>query len=178
MSMRKVMMMLVGLAMIAWSGVLYAGPGGGGGGPACFGPRHGSMGLGPMGHDPMLGDGPGMMPLVLRAVGLTADQDARVKEILEQHRAAFATTFKELRAANRALQDRLFTPGRVETTDLSDQVARIVKLRETLADEGLKVALEVRGVLTPEQLTKAADIRRQMEALHAQMRSLLGDKED
>ena len=52
------------------------------------------------------------------------------------------------------------------------------KLRERLADEGLKVALEVRAVLTPEQLTKAADIRRQMEALHAQMRSLLGDKEE
>jgi Spy/CpxP family protein refolding chaperone len=53
---------------------------------------------------------------------------------------------------------------------------RMAQLREQLAQEGLKVALEVRAVLTPEQLIKAGEIKDRMRALHSEMRGLLRDK--
>ena len=58
--------------------------------------------------------------------------------------------------------------------DLHDGVG--AQLREQLAQEGLKVGIEVRDVLTPEQLTKAAEIKDRIRALRTEMRGLFRDK--
>jgi hypothetical protein len=42
--------------------------------------------------------------------------------------------------------------------------------------DGLNVMLEVRKILTPEQLAKAAQIKERMQALHEEMRGLLHEK--
>ena len=135
-------------------------------------PRHGT---GPMGH--MMGDGPGMMlPLVLRGIDLTEAQEKQVRAIMQAHRATFRTLFGELQEAQQAVADRLFTPGEVRAEDLTTQVQRITQLREQLMQEGLKVALEVREVLTPEQLAKAAGLKERMRSLHTEMRELFREK--
>ena len=41
--------------------------------------------------------------------------------------------------------------------------------------EGLKVGVEIRNVLTPDQLTKAAQIKEKMQTMHEQMRGLMED---
>jgi Spy/CpxP family protein refolding chaperone len=81
-----------------------------------------------------------------------------------------------LQVAHKDVADKLFAPGEVQTEDLTTQVQRVAQLREQLMQEGLKVALEVRGILTPEQLAKAADLKERMRALHAEMRGLFKDK--
>jgi hypothetical protein len=43
--------------------------------------------------------------------------------------------------------------------------------------EGLAVALEVRNLLTPEQLAKAAELHTKMKTLRAEMRGVMEDKE-
>jgi hypothetical protein len=53
-----------------------------------------------------------------------------------------------------------------------------IQARGQLMQEGLRAALDVRGVLTPDQLAKAADVQKQMEALHAQMQKLVGEGPD
>ncbi len=40
-------------------------------------------------------------------------------------------------------------------------------------EQGLKTALAIRAVLTPEQLAKVAQLRGRMEKLQAEMRSVL-----
>jgi len=40
--------------------------------------------------------------------------------------------------------------------------------------EWVAAALEARAVLTPDQLAKAAQIKQQLDTLHAQMESILG----
>ena len=62
-----------------------------------------------------------------------------------------------------------------EQEDLScqPQLQRIASLREQLVHESAKVALEVRAILTPEQLARAAQVRDRMRQLHNEMRQLI-----
>ena len=133
--------------------------------------------MGMMGPGRMLGDAPGMMlPLVLKGVELTEEQEQRVREIMAAHRATFRTLFSELQGAHKDLADRLFAPGEVQTADLTAPMQRVGELRERLMQEGLKVALEVRALLTPDQLAKAAEIKDRVRALRTEMRGLFKGK--
>jgi Spy/CpxP family protein refolding chaperone len=135
------------------------------------------QGMGGMGAGRMMEDGPGLLlPLVLKSIDLTKEQEKQVHEIMTAHHATFRTLFSELQATQKDLVDRLFAPEDVQAIDLTAQMQRMAQLREQLTDEGLKVALEVRRLLTPEQLAKAAEIKDRMRALHAEMRGLLREK--
>ncbi len=125
----------------------------------------------------MMGDGPGMMfPLMLKKLELTTDQDAQVQNIMAAHRDTFKTLFTQLEAAHEEMASKFFAPGPLSAADLTSQTQGVSQLREQLMNEGLKVALEIRGVLTPDQLAKAAQLKDQMQALHAQMRSFFEEK--
>jgi Spy/CpxP family protein refolding chaperone len=137
-------------------------------------PRHG---MGMMGPGRMMGDAPGMMlPLVLKGVDLTDEQENQVHEIMKAHRATFRTLFSELQVAHKDVADKLFASGDVRAEDLAAPMQRVARLREQLMQEGLKVALEVRGLLTPEQLAKASELKERMRALHTEMRGLFKEK--
>jgi Spy/CpxP family protein refolding chaperone len=161
--MQKARLVWIGImALSLWTATVYGQP------------RHG---MGPMGPGRMMGDGPGMMlPLVLKGVDLTDEQEKQVHEIMEAHRATLRTLFGQLQAAHQEMAAKLFAPGEVRAEDLTGQVQRMAQLREQLTQEGLKVALEVRGILTPEQLAKAAELRERMHALHTEMRGLFKEK--
>jgi len=136
--------------------------------------RKGMMGDGPG----MMGDGPGMMlPLLLRGADLTPEQKTQVQKIMANNRDEFHTLFNQVRAAQKDLVDQLFASKAVTVDKLAPQVQQVTQLRGQLLQEGLKTALEVRGVLTPEQLAKAAQRKARLQALHAEMRSLLEEKE-
>jgi hypothetical protein len=62
----------------------------------------------------------------------------------------------------------------VSPDDLSAIRQQISQLRDQLGQEGLQTALEIRNVLTPDQLAKAAQIRQRMQELQAEMRGLMG----
>ncbi len=138
---------------------------------------HPRGGMGALGPGRMLGDAPGMMlPLVLKGVDLTEAQEKQVRDIMTAHRATFRTLFGELQAAHKDVADKLFAPGDVAAEDLTTHMQRVTQLREQLMQEGLKVALEVRGVLTAEQLAKAAELKDRMRALHTEMRGLFKER--
>ncbi|HTN71685.1 MAG TPA: Spy/CpxP family protein refolding chaperone [Methylomirabilota bacterium] len=139
--------------------------------PAYAQPRPGFRG--PMGG--MQGDGGGMMlPMLLRGANLTADQKGQMKQIMANHRATFQDLFNQLRAAQEQMSNKLLSPGAVRDTDLAPQTQQIAQLRNQLADEGLRVVLEIRSILTPDQLAKASQLKAQMQSLHNQMRNLMG----
>ncbi|HSF29453.1 MAG TPA: Spy/CpxP family protein refolding chaperone [Candidatus Tectomicrobia bacterium] len=150
------------VALSLWAATVYAHPRGG---------------MGSLGPGRMMGDAPGMMlPLVLKGVDLTDAQEKQVRDIMAAHRATFRTLFGELQAAHKEVADKLFAPGDVGAEDLTTQMQRVAQLREQLMQEGLKVTLEVRAVLTPEQLAKAAELKDRMRALHTEMRGLFKEK--
>jgi Spy/CpxP family protein refolding chaperone len=161
--MQKSRLAWVGIvALSLWAATVYAHP-------------HAGMGM--MGPGRMMGDAPGMLlPLVLKGVDLTDAQEKQVQEIMAAHRATFRTLFSELQTAHKDVADKLFVTGDVRAEDLTAQMQRVAQLREQLMQEGLKVALEVRGLLTPEQLAKAAELKERLRELHTEMRGLFKDK--
>ena len=119
------------------------------------------------------GDGTGIaLPLLLRAANLTPDQKAQVQQIMANHRVTLRELFNQLRVAQDQMANKLFSAGRLQEADLASQTQQIAQLRNQLAEEGLRVVLEIRGVLTPEQLAKASQLKSQMQSLQSQMRSL------
>jgi Spy/CpxP family protein refolding chaperone len=133
--------------------------------PGMGGPR--------MGHMMPPGDSPAMLlHLILKQANLTADQRAQVRKIMEADHQSLRTLFTQLQAANKQLADKLLAPGKVQAADLAPQVQQITQLRQQLMEQGVKTALAVRAVLTPEQLAKVAQMKDRVEKLQAEMRSL------
>lgn len=162
--MTKRMMVLVGLLLVSLGSTrLLAQP---------MGPP--PMMMKGMGHSPMFGDSPAMMlPLVLRHASLTPDQQTQVHKIMEADHENLQALFKQLQAANDQLTNKLFASGSVQASDLTPQVQQIMQLRQQLMEQGIKTALAIRAVLTPEQLAKVSQLKDRMQKLQAEMRSVL-----
>jgi Spy/CpxP family protein refolding chaperone len=162
MTFKKSHVNIIGMTLVVaalWSWPVYAQPR-----PGFHGPRGG-----------MSADGAGMMlPMLLRGANLSTDQKVQVKQIMANHRATFQNLFGKLRAAQEEMSNKLLSPGVVREPDLAAQTQQISYLRNQLADEGLRVVLEIRNILTPEQLVKASQLKAQMQTLHNQMRNLMG----
>jgi Spy/CpxP family protein refolding chaperone len=134
-------------------------------GPGMF---HGGGGFG--GLPPMQGEDP---MRILQGVKLTPDQQTQVHKILATNHAGLHDLFDQLHAAQDAVATALLSPGNVTTADVKPLLDRALQIRQQLAERGLEVMLQVRAVLTPDQLAKAAARRARMKDLEAQMRSLL-----
>jgi Spy/CpxP family protein refolding chaperone len=134
------------------------------------------MGPPHMGPPTMHGDSSAMMlHMVLTQADLTPQQQEQVRTIMDSDHQTLRTLFTQLQAANDQLADKLFAPGAVQPADLAPQVQRITELRQQLMEQGIKTALAIRAVLTPQQLAKVSQIKDRLEKLQAEMRSLLKD---
>jgi Spy/CpxP family protein refolding chaperone len=116
------------------------------------------------------------LPMILRGVNLTPDQQARLQKIMEANRTIFRTRFRKLEAAHEEMAAKLLAPGEVDAADLTAHIRQITQLREQLMQAGLKVALEVRGVLTPDQLAKASQLKEEIKAIHTEMSHLFEER--
>lgn len=134
------------------------------------------MGGGPGRHH-MRGGGPGMfLPLVLKKLNLTPEQETQARTIMEAHQSTFQSLFQQLETVQNQLTAKLFTNGPLTPTDLADLTQQAKQLREQLMNEGLSVAFEVRKILTPDQLAQGTQLWEQMQAMRAQMRDFFEEK--
>lgn len=123
---------------------------------------------------PMMGGGLAgiMSPLLLRGLDLSADQHALIEQIRTNHRAAVQDLVTQLRTAQDNLANKMFSPGALQESQLTPDAQQISELRNTLEQEGIRVMLEIRAVLTPDQLAKAAQLNQQMQSMRNQMRDV------
>lgn len=127
------------------------------------------------GLGPWAGGGRLMLPVLVKGVGLTDAQQGQVKQIVGAHQPQFRALVSQLRALQEQLADKLQSSDSLTAEGLAPLTQQMGQVREQLTREGLQVALEIRAVLTPEQLAKAGQIRRRLNALRGEMRSLLGE---
>jgi Spy/CpxP family protein refolding chaperone len=120
-----------------------------------------------------MGRADGELWLMIRAANLTPEQQAKVRGILSAHRAATRPLIEQLRQAQQELGAKLLAPGPLQPADLQPQLGRISQLRDQLAQDGAQAALEVRAVLTPEQLARAAQTKERLTQLREEMRRLM-----
>jgi Spy/CpxP family protein refolding chaperone len=110
---------------------------------------------------------------MIRSANLSPEQQAKVRAILSAHRAAIRPMIEQLRQAQQELGARLLAPGPVQTADIQPQLQRIGQLRDRLAQDSAQAALEVRAVLTPEQLARVAQTKERLRQLRDEMRQLV-----
>jgi len=119
------------------------------------------------------GRGDGELWLMIRAANLTPEQQTRVRAILSAHRKSAGPVVEQLRQAQQELGTKLLAPGQVQAADLQPQLQRISQLRDQLAQDSAAAALEVRAVLTPEQLARVAQTKDRLKQLREEMRQLM-----
>jgi Spy/CpxP family protein refolding chaperone len=134
---------------------------------AMAGPGH-FRGPGGFGGGPML-----LSPELLHTADLTADQKTKLEAIRQSYRDARQSIFSQLRTAEDGLRARYLAPGALSEADLASGVATVTQLRQQLMQQDVKEALDVRSVLTADQLAKMASTQQQLETLHSQMRAVL-----
>lgn len=138
------------ISLVLWSATAFADGGWQG--------RHGGMGW---------GGG------ILRTVGLTDAQKDQIRQIHASHRPQMRALGQQLRTVQRQIGDQLYGATAPTPGSLAPLTQQIDQLRSQMAQARLQMTLEIRNVLTPEQLAKAAQTRQQLRQLHEQQRNLL-----
>jgi Spy/CpxP family protein refolding chaperone len=119
-----------------------------------------------------MGGGLPLLPLMLRSANLTPDQDAKLKELVAARRASARSLMQQLRQAEDDLAGKLLAPGNVHLADVQPQLQQIGQLREQILRDSAQTALDIRALLTPEQLGRAAQANSRMRQLQREMRQL------
>jgi Spy/CpxP family protein refolding chaperone len=110
---------------------------------------------------------------LLRSAGLTDAQREQVRQILTNHRPNFQRLAGDLRTAREALNAKLYGTDPVTAADLAPLADQVGKVRSQMAQERTQVALEIRNILTPDQLARVAQTRQRLNELRSEMRTLL-----
>jgi len=118
------------------------------------------------------------MHMLLRAANLTADQKNQVHDLMKASKMQNKGTFKQIRALQEQIADKLASTGSVTESDLTALQSQIVQLKGQLATQSMKSALQIRALLTPAQLSKVADMHVKMKALHEQEHQLFQDEHE
>ena len=118
-----------------------------------------------------------MLPALLRSANLTPDQETRMHDILKARRTAARPIVQSLRQAQQDLADRLLANGTVAMADVQPQLDRINQLRGQLLQNSAQATLDIRAILTPDQVAKAADTKDKLRQLRQQTRQLLSPTE-
>ena len=118
-----------------------------------------------------------MSPRLLNSLNLTPDQVTKIEAAKNAFREAQRAYLSEVRVLRKEVGDKLFGPNRVGETDVATPITKMADLREKLLREGFRIALDVRGVLTPDQLVKAASIRQGLQEIQNEVRGLFNENQ-
>ena len=119
-------------------------------------------------------DGFDTLPLLIHSAGLSDSQQTQVRQIIGNHRTQLRALREQLRAAETQLGDKLVAMTPVTSADLAPLTQQVNQARGNLALEWTQVVMEIRGILRPEQLAKAAQNRQKLNQLREEMRTVLG----
>ncbi|MBP7146237.1 MAG: periplasmic heavy metal sensor [Acidobacteria bacterium] len=118
---------------------------------------HGPGGLGPGGPGPGGPDGPGMLDHLVRALDLSAEQQAQVTALFTKYMGgAMGEKSQTLRDARATLAKAIHDPDATDQ-QVQDAAAAVSAIEGQIAVEQHHMALEVLAVLTPEQRAKFTD---------------------
>jgi periplasmic protein CpxP/Spy len=123
------------------------------------------------------GGGPMPMPLMmlLSRAHLSPDQQKRVHEIMRSSFAQTQPLMKQLDATHNQIADKLLSPGNVTVADIEPLQQRENRIHQQLDQQMLSTALQIRGVLTREQLARVVDLHKKLQSLREQMDALIGE---
>jgi Spy/CpxP family protein refolding chaperone len=135
---------------------------------------------GPMGGPPMGGPfgGPPPVPpplmMALRAAALTPAQQKQIHDIVNASRTSSAPQMQQMHSIRDQIADKLLSSGSVTAADLAPLLAQQTAIQQQLDNQMVATAIQIRGVLTPAQLSKVASVNEKLKQIHTQIDSILG----
>jgi len=117
------------------------------------------------------------LSIMLRSSALTPDQKSQVQAILSSRRLAARALIRDLRQAQDDLSDKLLSSGPLGLSDLEPQLSKISQVRDKLVQNSAQTTLDIRAVLTPEQLARASQVKDRLRELRSEIRQLLNATE-
>ncbi len=115
------------------------------------------------------------MMMGLQAAHLSADQQKQVNQILQKNRAQSISLIEQLRSIHEQIADKLLAPGSVTSDTLVPLEKQAAQLDARIQQQALNAAVQIRGLLTPDQIARMAQFHQKMAALQAQMKSLMSE---
>jgi Spy/CpxP family protein refolding chaperone len=113
------------------------------------------------------------LPILLGSAHLTAEQRTQVQAILASRRAGIRALIRDVQQAQDELADKLLTPGSLQLGDVQPQLSKIGTLRDRLLQDSAQVTLEIRALLTPEQISRAGLVKDKLRQLRSEVQQLL-----
>ena len=121
---------------------------------------------------------PVMIPPImmgLQAAHLTADQQNKVDQIMASNRSQIAPLIQQLQSIHEEIANELLAPGPVAASDLAPLENQAANLDAQIQQQALNAAVQVRAILTPDQVTRMAQFHQKMAALQTQMGNLMNE---
>ena len=112
---------------------------------------------------------------ILHGLDLTDAQKAEAHKIAKANWAQMKPIMEQMHGIHEQMVTKLTSPGAVTEADLAPLVQQEETLRSQIDTSRLSTVLQIRGLLTPAQLEKAASVHQQLEALHEQERAVVGE---
>jgi len=115
---------------------------------------------------------------LLSGVNLTEAQQTQIQQIRQTARAQIKPVAQQLRAVETQIHATLLAPGPVNSTTLTGLQGQASALRTQLDQARVNTLLQIRNVLTAEQLATAASTITQLKSLREQARGLMHPSQD
>jgi Spy/CpxP family protein refolding chaperone len=110
----------------------------------------------------------------LAGVTLTDSQKQEIHQLLRANHAAVRPLEQQRHGVLKQISDQLASTASVDATQLSGLQQQAEQIQSQIDSQRLSTALQIRALLTPDQLAQAAQVHQQLASLHAQMKSLIG----
>jgi ferredoxin-NADP reductase len=111
----------------------------------------------------------------MQAAHLTANQQTQVNRILQSNRSQTAPLIQQLQSVHEQIANKLLAAGTVSASDLGPLEDQAAQLDAQIQQQALNASLEIRGILTPDQVARMAQFHQKMAALQAQMKNLMSE---
>jgi len=128
------------------------------------------------------GEFPPLPPMIIppllmgmQAAHLTADQQNQLNQILQSNRLQTAPLIQQLESVHEQIANRLLAPGTVSASDLAPLEEQAAQLNAQIQQKALNASLQIRAILTPDEVARMAQFHQKMSALQEQMKSLMNE---
>jgi uncharacterized membrane protein len=111
----------------------------------------------------------------MQAAHLSADQQNQVNQILQSNHSQTIPLIQQLQAVHEQIANKLLAPGTISASDLAPLEEQAAQLDAQIQQQALNASVQIRALLTPDQVARMAQFHQKMSALQAQMKSLMNE---
>jgi Spy/CpxP family protein refolding chaperone len=115
---------------------------------------------------------------LLKSANLTSEQKAQVHQIMQSDAEPLRQLHQQFQALHEQIAQKLLSQGSVSASDLKPLMAQATQLQQQMEENTLDTALSIRSVLTPQQISKLAQVHQQLANMHKQLQNIMGSQTD